>query len=182
VKPKRHKFLAPEKLEEAVAEVAYLADQGKMQVALIGGFALQLYGSPRLTGDIDVVAKTRVRGLPAGEALSFGGIQTCAPNGVPVDWVIRNDAYTRLYDEALRRAGRIRGVPILVVRPEYLVAMKMVAGRTKDAADLEWILISGAVDVKAARVVVERHLGPYGAQELDQLVVESRWKASRGRT
>jgi hypothetical protein len=47
-----------------------------VRIALLGGFALQQYGSDRLTGDIDIAAPEVLDGLPAGKALTFGGVQT----------------------------------------------------------------------------------------------------------
>lgn len=180
--PSRHRFLSPDLLVEAVGEVAALARREGVRIALIGGFALQLHGSDRLTGDIDIAADARLRALPRGKALSFGGEATQAPNGVPVDWVLRDDDFAPLYDEAVARAVRVRGVPALVARPEHLVAMKMVAGRTRDTADLEFLLGAGVADPSKARTVVKKHLGPYAARELDRLAEEIAWKTSRGRT
>ena len=177
--PKR--FLDPAMLAQALAQVAELAKSEGVRIALLGGFALQHYGSDRLTGDIDVAAEERVHGLPRGTPLSFGGEQTEAPNGVPVDVVVRDDDYAPLYEEALERAPRVRGVPVPVVRPEYLAAMKMVAGRARDTADLEFLLTSGTADPAKTRKIIKKHLGPYAAQEFDRIVDETAWKASRGR-
>ena len=48
---KRHKMLAPEILDEAAIEIFDIIDEEGIRAALIGGRALQLYGSDRLTGD-----------------------------------------------------------------------------------------------------------------------------------
>ena len=175
------RFLAPETLDEAAREVAILASDENVAVALIGGYALQLYGSPRLTGDVDVVAGQSIEALPAGELLSFGGYQTEAPNGVPVDFVLRDDDYAALYEEALVRAVELADAPMPVVRLEYLTAMKMAAGRSRDEADLEWIVLRSGIDMSRARQVIHRHLGPYAAGEFDRLAEQARWRSSRGR-
>jgi len=177
----RRRFLAPEVLGEAVAEIAAIAKHEHVHAALIGGFAMQLYGSDRLTGDIDIAATERLQELPRGKRLSFGGEQTRAPNGVPVDLVLRSDDYAALYDEAIEKAGKLKGVFFPVARPEHLAAMKMVAGRTRDLSDLEFLITSGTVDVRKAKDVIRRHLGVYAAGEFGLLVEEVRWKASRGR-
>jgi hypothetical protein len=177
-----YKFLSPEKLDEAVKQVAEIAKVDRAPVALIGGYALQLYGSDRLTGDIDVIGDRRAEGmLPGGKPLSFGGAQTRAPNGVPVDLVLRDDVYANLYEEALDKSVRLKGVPMPVARPEYIAAMKLAAGRAKDMADLEWLILTKTADAKKARVVFSRTLGPYAAQEWDRLVDEVAWKTSRGK-
>ena len=139
------------------------------------------YGSDRLTGDIDVIGDRRAEDLlPRGKPLSFGGVQTHAPNGVPVDLVVRDDVYAGLYEEALDKSVRMKGVPMLVARPEYIAAMKLAAGRARDMADLEWLILTKTADVKKTRIVFRRTLGPYAAQEWDRLVDEVAWKASRG--
>jgi hypothetical protein len=178
---KSKRFLDPALLAEALAQVAELAEREGVRIALLGGFALQHYGSDRLTGDIDVVAEERVRGLPPGTALSFGGEQTEAPNGVPVDVVLRDDEYAGLYQEALEHATRVEGMPAPLVRPEHLAAMKMVAARDRDMLDLDFLIASSVVDAKKARAIIKKHLGPYGAQEFDRIVDEVAWKVSRGK-
>ena len=164
-----------------MAEVAEVARDEGVRVALIGGYALQLYGSDRLTGDIDVVAEASLAQLPPGPPLSFGGYQTEAPNGVPIDLVLRSDDYTSLYDEALADAVRMQESAMPVARLEHIAAMKMVASRPRDDADLEWIILSGEADLQAARTVIHRHLGRYAADEWERLVDETRWRASRER-
>ena len=175
------RFLAPETLDEAAREVALLAHDERVPVALIGGYALQLYGSTRLTGDVDVVAGQIIEALPDGEPLSFGGIQTESPNGVPIDLVLRDDDYAKLYEEALVRAVDLQDAPMPVVRLEYLAAMKMGAGRARDEADLEWIILRSGVDLPETRRIVRKYLGTYAAREFDHIVEEARWKSSHGR-
>jgi hypothetical protein len=122
--------------------------------------------------------------LAPGEPLSFGGFQTEAPNGVPVDFVRRDDDYAPLYEEALSRATTmpdVIGPYVRIVRLEYIAAMKMVAGRARDHADLEWIVLRSGADLPKTRRIVKQYLGTYAAQEFDRLVEEARWRASRGR-
>jgi hypothetical protein len=174
------KFLSPKKLENALSQIAALARTERVRVVLIGGYALQFYGSDRLTGDVDIAANKPVLALPQGKPLSFGGAQTKAPNGVPVDFVLRSDVYAPLYRAAIGQAHEYRGAPILIATAEFLAAMKMAAGRTKDMADLEFLLSSSVLDVPATRRIVHRYLGPYAVDEFNRLVDEAAWKASRG--
>jgi hypothetical protein len=178
---KQRKLLSPELLSEALAQITALARAQGVRIALLGGYALQFYGSDRLTADIDVAADARLTALPPGTALSFGGEETFAPNGVPVDLVVRNDDYTSLYEDALQHASHLEGSPAPVVTPEHLAAMKLAAGRDKDGLDLSFLLSSGAVDPAKARAVIKQHLGVYAAQEFDRIVDEVAWKVSRGR-
>jgi hypothetical protein len=175
----KKKFLDPDTLTEAVAQIKALADSRNIRIALIGGFALQFYGSDRLTGDIDLIADEAIFELKALEPLSFGGIKTLAPNGTPTDLVLRNDDYKPLYDEALLHAQLVEGSPIPLVKPEYLAAMKMVAGRGKDSADLEYLIESRTIDHRLTRDIIKRHLGIYAAKEFDALLEEIEWKSTK---
>jgi hypothetical protein len=172
----------PEELAEAVKAVAKLAKAEGVRVALLGGYALQrVHGSPRLTGDVDFVADRRLDGLPPGPALSFGGEQTEAPNGVPVDLVLRDDEWRGLYEEALDKAHGVKGVTARVVLPEYLVAMKMVAGRPRDHEDVAFLVTSGEVNRERARKVLRKHLGPFAVLDFDRAAEQAEFLASRGR-
>lgn len=173
------RFLDPKQLENAVAEVAALAEREGIRVVLIGGFALQYYGSDRLTGDVDFAADGVLAGLPAGKALSFGGVQTQTAGGIPVDLVVRDDDYRALYEEAINKATRVEGLGVPLVLPEYLAAMKMAAARDRDALDLEFLLRARVVEQVKARQIIYRHLGPYAAQEFDRVVDEVEWKRYR---
>jgi len=178
---KRRPHVDPARLDAAAVEVASIAEGEHVRVALIGGYAMQHYGSERLTGDLDVAATDRIRGLPRGKALSFGGEQTRARNKVPVDVVVRSDDYADLYEDAIESAQRIRGVPLPVARPEHLAAMKMVAGRARDEMDLGFLISSGQLDLKRAKAIIKKHLGRYAVTEFERIVDETKWKASRGR-
>jgi hypothetical protein len=66
------------------------------------------------------------------------------------------------------------------VDAEYIAAMKMAAGRARDAADLEFLISHQIIDRVKTRRIVHRYLGPYAAKEFDALVSEIEWKVSRG--
>jgi hypothetical protein len=137
-------------------------------------------GRRGLTGDVDVVATRLVDALRYGEPLSFGGYQTEVMQ-VPVDFVVRDDDYAELYGDGLTRSTFLADAPMPVVRLEYLAAMKMGAGRPRDDADLEWIVLRSGVDLPWARRIVRQHLGTYAAREFDSFVEQARWRSSRGR-
>ena len=175
-------FLAPDVLQRASCEVFCAAQQAGVAVALLGGYALQQQGSPRLTGDVDFVAERPLPSFPVVGSLSFGGDKLVTSEGVPVDLVLRNDEYTELYTDALADAtGRTPKGELPVVRPEYIAAMKMAAGRGKDMADLEFLVTDGHANLDEVRAIVRRHLGSYAARELDQLVLVAQWKKDRER-
>lgn len=144
---------------------------------------MHFYGGERLTADLDVVAQAP---LPAGMSdegrLTFGGTKTRTPGGIPLDWIDRDDDFAAVYDEALQYRRLIEGVALPVASPEYLAAMKMIAGRDRDDLDLIALIQSGEVDIPKARRMIKRLLGAYAAQDFDARVEEAAWRASRKRT
>jgi hypothetical protein len=59
----------------------------------------------------------------------------------------------------LARAIDVDGVPVL--EPEFVIYMKLVAGRRQDLADIEAMLRAGFADIARARSVI----GALGAKE-----------------
>jgi hypothetical protein len=174
-------FLDPARINTALSEVATATKKDGVKVALVGGAALQLYGSDRFTTDLDVVASgypDPKGSLPAKGVLTFGGVQSEASNGVPVDVIVRDDERTDLYDAALDNAQRVAGVPVPVVTLPYLGAMKLASGRAKDIQDLEFILRSNPKMFKQIRKLVTKYLGEFEAEELDSIQQAVEWKES----
>lgn len=175
----RRRMLDQADIERALSEVAALAAQEGVSVALAGGIALQHYGSDRFTADLDVVASGAIRGLPSQNALSFGGYGSTTPSGVPVDVILRDDDERRIYAEALEYARRVPELPMRVISPEYAFVMKMMAGRPKDVADLDTLLALEVVDLDKLRRLVKRLLGLYAVRELENLLRESAWRREK---
>jgi hypothetical protein len=174
------RFLDPAKIDAALAEIARAVDAHK--VALAGGVALQAWGSDRFTANIDVISSTRIPLLKnRAQPLAFGGDQTVAGNGVPVDVIRRTDDYKQLYGDALASAARVEGIPLRVVTLPFLAAMKMAAGRGEDKADLEWILVESSAEYADVRRVVRDYLGTYAATELDADLDLARWQKKRSK-
>lgn len=180
-KPARPKFLDPRKIEVALAEIAQISKDQGIDVALAGGCALQLYGSPRFTQDIDILAGARFANLRTAKPLSFGGVSTKTPNGVPLDLIIRADQYKELYAEALQDCMKLAGVPVPVVDLPHLAAMKLAAGRDKDLADLEFILCESGASLQAVIGVVRSTLGVYAAEEIKSIRDVGLWKRKEGK-
>ncbi len=177
----RMEALSQQEIRDAIEEIVKIAKSERVAIALIGGCALQLYGSTRFTADIDFASDNLIDDLPRGTALSFGGEQTHASNGVTVDLIIRDDRWAPLYEAAIETAKRVPGTKAPVARPEYLLAMKMQARRPKDEADIDFLLRSGVVNLKRAKKIVEEYLGGYAEEELEALADEIAWKESRGK-
>lgn len=159
-----------------------LAREQEISLALCGGYALQLYGSPRLTGDVDFCADGIVSGLKRGAWLSFGGQQVVASNGVVVDLIVRDDNYAALYQDALESSVRLRGVKAPVTRLEHLLAMKLEAQRDKDLADLSFIVSETKFDLNRARRIVREFVGgEYAVRDLNGMIEQARYHRNRKR-
>lgn len=125
----------------ALKKIAKIAEKERVEWALAGGIALHLYGSPRLTKDVDVVSKNFLS-LEGKHRLSFGGVSYEVKVGrkiVTLDWIVRNDDYAEYYRTALDDAVQLpNGLKILT--PEWLVILKSIAGRSKDRDDAVFLL------------------------------------------
>ena len=176
----RKRFLDPAAIEDAIAEVAELARESGVEVALIGGVAMELLGSDRMTSDVDFACSGLLEHVQIRGSLSFGGVAVLTSRGHPVDLVVRNDAYAGLYEEALESAVLEPGLPVKVVLPRYLAAMKMAAGRDKDESDLKTLIRLGVVTFDDMVDVVRRHLGEYAVRELRGVFDEFAWLTAKG--
>jgi nucleotidyltransferase AbiEii toxin of type IV toxin-antitoxin system len=172
---KRAQFLDAATLDRAALEMAELAESEHVPAVLVGGTALQFYGSPRFTKDVDFAATGPIPAEKVGY-LPFGGFKLISPSRIPVNWIVRDDEYAELYREATVDPLRSEA-GVAIARPEYLLAMKMAA---RHRADLEWMLAAGIADLKSAREIVRRHLGPYAVAKLDRFVNDIEWRKSRG--
>ena len=176
------KYLNDAEIDSAVEEMAKRAEQDRIHVALAGGVAMQVYGSRRLTQDVDMLAEAIPVDLPDLGELSFGGIKTESAEGVPVDLIVRNDEYADLYEAALAKAEFSSAHGVYIVTPEYLAAMKWQADRTKDTDDLYHLVLRPEFDLEKTRAVFREFLGRYTAQtDLKSFVEEAHWLASRGK-
>lgn len=163
--------------ELVAAAAAVFRNAGQEAVAVAGGLAMQVWGSPRLTGDLDVVA-CRTLGYE-GDPLVFGGVRTRV-GSVRTDIIVRSDEWRRLYVDALANAVKVDGFPAPVVTPEFLVAMKMVAGRSKDEGDVRYLVLTEDFDRKLAETIARDYLGPYAVKELRAVIAEAEWRRSLG--
>lgn len=176
--PVRRKMLDPTEILRAAGRVAVAAEKQRVRAALVGGMAMQCYGSPRLTGDLDIVLADTIDGF-RGKELTFGGTRTKIGK-VPTDLIVRSDKWAPLYEAAVASSVSVEDLPIRIVLPGYLAAMKMVAGRDKDSLDLEYLVLENKSRVDEMRRVVVKHMGEFAADEFDRAVDVARWKRSKG--
>lgn len=126
---------------EAAQQVGALAAQEEIEWALAGGLAMHLYGSQRLTKDVDIIASQNLSLTPRYQ-LSFGGSGYALQVGkyeIPIDWIVRSDGYQKFYRAALQQAVKLRN-GLRIVTPEWLVILKIIAGRQKDFDDIVFLL------------------------------------------
>lgn len=173
------KFLTGGQIEMAIDEVLQLAKAQNVEVAVAGGVAMQLYGSDRLTRDVDFLGTGIVDGLTGAKRLAFGGVKGTTRGGTPVDIIVRNDEVEGLYVEALATAKFVSDLKVLVVRPEYLAAMKLYADRSKDQEDLRILLYHREVELNAARKIIRQHLGAFAVKDFNSRVDEVDWLRER---
>lgn len=125
---------------EAIQTVGKLANKNDIEWALAGGLAMILYGSERLTKDVDIIA-SKTLPLNSHALLKQGGVRYIVQTSkklVAVDWIVRHDEAGRFYQAALLDAVVIKNVPVL--KPEWLVILKYIAARAKDDDDYRFLL------------------------------------------
>ena len=147
---------------------------------LAGGIAMQMYGSPRFTKDVDFLSTATPElgpELKFVKPISFGGAVFSTPEGIDVDVIVRSDEYAELYEDAVLHPTKEEH-GLLVASPEHLAAIKMSAGRDKDIDDLMYLLgTQGIVDIRKARNLIHRTLGgQFAVQQFDAALDEARWR------
>ncbi len=126
---------------EAARKIGEIAEKENIEWALVGGIAMYLYGSARLTKDVDIIGSNLVS-LKPNAPLTFGGNNYIIEVGkykVAIDWIVRNDGYRKYYQAALADAVVFPN-GIRLISPEWLVILKMFAGRQKDFDDAVFLL------------------------------------------
>ena len=126
---------------EAVQTVAQFANQEEIDWAIVGGLAMYLYGSPRLTNNVDLIASKNLSLTPE-HGLTFGGnnyVLQVGKYSVRVNWIVRNDGYQKYYRAALKRAITMPN-GLRIITPPWLVILKINAGRQKDLDDIVYLL------------------------------------------
>lgn len=125
---------------EAARIVAETAAVEGANWALCGGLAMFLYGSDRLTKDVDLISDKRLSLANVGQ-LRQGGERYVIKIGkykVDIDWIVRADEAAKYYQTALREAVAVGDYQI--VTAEWLLIMKLIADRDKDQLDGVYLL------------------------------------------
>lgn len=176
IKSKAKRTLTSGELQKASRAVKKVATAEGVNTIIAGGYAMQLYGSTRLTSDVDFVLERELP-FPAKKPLSIGGIKT-EIDTIPVDLIVRNDEYRDLYDHSLETAVRMKGIVLPVVRAEELAVMKIVANRPKDMLDLAYLITSRTLDLDRTKKLIREYLGRFSVRVFENYVLEAMWRKS----
>ena len=129
-------------------------NSNEVEYLIVGAFALAIHGSPRYTGDIDILVRpspANARKLTAViSTFGFSSLGLSTQDFLKPDQVIqlgrdpvRIDLLTSItgveFEEAWehRVITRLDGLPVPFIGKEDLIKNKRATGRTQDRADLE---------------------------------------------
>lgn len=141
----------------AAAEFHAFLTSRRVPYAIIGAIAVQVWGEPRTTQDLDLTIAVPVEDTDSVITLLLGSFPRRIPdaedlarrkrvllltasNGVPVDVSLALPGYE---DDVMARARTVTltpGVEVRVCSPEDLVIHKCVAGRPNDLRDVEGVV------------------------------------------
>jgi hypothetical protein len=152
-----------------------------VHVLLIGGaYMLLLANAPRSTKDIDIFWLDE-DGLQRAYAPLRESVQIIKQrHNLDADW-LNYLAQMLMYDEVIVPDGKLwkRFGPLHVYAPprEYILALKIAAGRDKDLADCAILLSKTRIRTREqAQHVVERYLLPGGLEKYAQSIEHAlRW-------
>ena len=159
--PARHGV--PRESLDAIVAFAELAKREHVRWYLFGAQAVAAYGVPRTTGDVDVTLELEDRGLDTLVAplRRAGFVPTIAdesfaietriypvthkPTGWSFDLVLAGPGLEQRFLDEVRMfpVGRHE---IPVIAPEYLVTLKLLAGRPKDLEDVRGMIRVAQLD------------------------------------
>jgi len=186
-------------LTAATEHALALSERIHQPMVVAGALALAAHGYRRETSDVDIVLSV-VIGASSGDAVEaaaqelgltvrakhgFGGLDLRAGD-VRIDVLTLDRDVPTLIPDAVEeamasfRVTELFGHPVHVVSLGHLIAMKLVAERKKDMADIVELikvrLEEGQWDNDRAQVkaVVTQHLGWYAARAVDDLATAAR--------
>jgi hypothetical protein len=144
-------------LFHAAAELeGFLVEQG-WRYCFIGGIALQRWGQPRLTNDVDLTLLTgfgkeaayvdallgryKAR-IPGGRefAINHRVLLLQSPEGIPIDVALGGIAFEEQVVSRATRYEFLPGVSLLTCSAEDLIVLKAFADRPRDWGDVETIV------------------------------------------
>ena len=159
-------------LFSAAVEIETFCAQRAWRFAIIGGLAVQRWGEPRQTRDVDVTVLTGLGGEEPFVDVLLGTFRARVPdarrfalqnrvvlletgNGVPIDLSLAGLPFeSRVIDRA--SAFQIApGVHITTCSAEDLVVLKAFADRVQDWLDIEGIIVRQATALDRGQIMME---------------------------
>jgi len=146
-------------LEKLFSKISRALDKEKIPYMVIGGQAVLLYGSPRLTRDIDITLGIDTDGFDLIKAIcrkinlkllpdnpeSFAAETKVLPtedpkSGIRADFIF---SFTEYEKKAIKRAVKVKlgNYPVRFASAEDVIIHKMFAGRAVDQEDVKNIII-----------------------------------------
>ncbi len=158
-------------IEELIAKIVRCLDEKKIPYMIIGGQAVLLYGTPRLTRDIDITLGVDTDKFPLFEKIckklelkllsenpeDFAKDTSVLPAEDPnsrirVDFIF---SFTPYEAQAIKRTRKVlmNGYPVKFASCEDVIIHKMFAGRAVDTEDVKNILIKNrdSIDIRYIR-------------------------------
>lgn len=148
-------------LRKTLLEAHTALEDHKISHALIGGFALAVYGQHRATSDIDLLADGAKKGviktalLEKGFTLRHESSEVLQFHGIGfLDVLLANRP---LSQEMLKRAQLNKEIQIYVLKPEDIIGLKIQAykndGRRElqDKADIQKLLLLTNIDLNTVK-------------------------------
>lgn len=141
-------------VQQDFKELLKLFNAHKVEYVIVGGYALAFHGSPRYTGDIDILVKPEEenaqRVLEALEKFGFGSVGIEKSDFMYQNKVVqlgvlpvRIDIITSISGVSLDEAfagtleGKYGDIPVLYIGRDQFIRNKRAIGRRKDLSDLE---------------------------------------------
>jgi hypothetical protein len=163
--------VAKEKFLTAARSVLASLKEADIPHAIIGGFAVNAFATPRATKDVDFLVPRAAGALLGGKRL-VGEVEgiTTKVKGVQIDFLFPLEGEDFL-EEALAHPLEAGGVPIIAA--DALVYLKICprAARRKDLNDVIEMVKAGKLDVRQVRSYLAEHSDL--AEDFDQLVREA---------
>lgn len=147
-------------LESALLRISRFLEAQATPYMVIGGFANLQWGEPRLTRDLDLTVQVAEEGWPdfiaavgaefellSDDPLTFvranGALPIAMHGGIRIDLIFESHP---MVARAIARAKHINVAGRLVrfCTPEDLILHKLVAGRPRDQADVEGVIVRQA--------------------------------------
>ncbi len=161
-KPSPARVRPPDPATGALVGFAELAKREDIRWYVFGAEAVNLYGFPRKTADLDLTIdlgdRPPIDFLPVLRRAGFEPLQDQAfidetrvipvahrATKLPIDLVLAGPGLEQLFLERVRY-HRVGTVQVPVIAPEHLVVTKVLAGRPKDLEDVRELLAVAKLD------------------------------------